>query len=113
MIYINILLIALICVIVIDLSGFVDNIKQLIWKFAFKNNKPYKEYTLKPFDCSLCSTFWLSFIYILLIHQFSIHIMAYILVIAYFTTTLKDIILFIKDFFIKIIDELYKYFQIQ
>lgn len=111
MIYLNILLIAVICVVVIDLSGFIDSIKHLIWKFAF-NNKPYKEYSIKPFDCSLCSSFWISLIYVLIIHQLSIPIIAYILIIAYFTTTIKDIILFIKDLGIKIMDELYKYFQL-
>ena len=112
MTYLNILLIAVICVIVIDLSGFVDSIKHLIWRIAFGKTKPYKDFDMKPFDCSLCSTFWLSIIYLLIIHELSIPLIAYILVIAYFTTTLKDIILFIKDFFIKILDELYQHFKI-
>lgn len=111
MIYWNILLIAIICVIIIDLSGFIDSVKHFIWKKLY-NPLPYKDFDIKPFTCSLCSTFWLSLIYVIIIHQLSIPVITYILVISYFTTTIKDIILFIKDFFIKIMDELYTFFKI-
>ena len=40
--------------------GIIDEIKILIWKWLRK--EPYKEYRLKPLDCSLCMSFWIGLI---------------------------------------------------
>lgn len=60
---INLLVISLIVCYVVDVSGFVDHIKQFIWKWLMK--KEYNGYQLKPFDCSRCMCFWVGLIYII------------------------------------------------
>lgn len=60
------LIITLMTVWVIDLTDFVDNVKKGIWKLVFGKTKPYKDFSMKPFDCSLCASWWLLILYILL-----------------------------------------------
>lgn len=108
MIYWNILLLAVICVIVTDLTDFFDYVKKLIWILAFGHNKPYKELRIKLLDCSLCQTFWLSIIYVIWVGKVGIGILAYILIVAYLTTVIRDIIVMVRDYLVKLIDCVYK-----
>lgn len=106
----NLLLICLILVFIIDISGFVDTVKHWIWKWLYKT-KEYRDFNLKPFDCSLCATWWSGLIY-LCFTGLSWEMVAYVALLAYLTPIFKDIILFIKDLMIKIIDELYYIFKV-
>lgn len=106
MIYLNILLIAIICVFIIDISGFVDFWKIKLWNWTFDNSKPYKDYTLKPFDCSFCMTFWTSLTYTLIIHHLNILMIAYILFIAYLTPVILECLYLLKDMLLKLTDTL-------
>ena len=97
-----------ICVLVIDISGFIDSIKYGISYFLTKGKIPTTDYRLKPLDCSLCATTWCGLIYVLVTNQFSFPIMAFILLLAVFTPILKDIIILLKDICIKIINKFYE-----
>lgn len=55
----NILYIAVVAVFVIDIAGAGETLKDLI--FVIRGKRPDK---LHPFDCSLCTTFWLGLGYI-------------------------------------------------
>lgn len=46
----------------ISYSGFVEQFKVLLWKL-FNGKIQYRYYSLKPFDCCLCSTWWTVLIY--------------------------------------------------
>lgn len=111
MITINLILLTIFCVIIIDLTDFIDSVKHLIWKFAFKD-KPYKDFPFKPFSCSLCSSWWLMLLYLIIIKHLTIPYIVLSLSIAYMTPVIKELLLFIKDFFLKVLDELYMYFKI-
>jgi hypothetical protein len=54
-----------ICVLVIDISGFIDSIKYGLSYLLTKGKIPTTDYRLKPIDCSLCATFWCGLIYVL------------------------------------------------
>ena len=107
MIFLYLLYIQLICVLVIDISGFIDSIKYGISKFLTKGKIPTTDYRLKPIDCSLCMTFWTGLAYTLIIGKFSIPIMAFILFLAVMTPVAKDIIVLIKDICIRLINKIY------
>lgn len=103
---INILLIATFCVFVIDLSGFIENMEEILSKWlGVKCKIP------KPFSCSLCSSFWLSLIYII-VTGFSLPLLVYSIFIAYMTTIIRDIILLVKDIIVKIINRLYDWLKL-
>ena len=97
-----------IIVFIIDLSGALDSFKHSIWKRLFKGI-PYKEdWRLKPLDCSLCMTWWIGLIYILITSQFSILMVGYIALLAFMTPIIKDIMILLKDASTKLIDVIYK-----
>lgn len=108
MILLKLLCIQLICVLVIDISGFIDSIKYGISKFLTKGKIPTTDYRIKPFDCSLCMTWWSCLIYMICIGQVSVFLLAYILFLAIMTPVAKDIILLIRDIFIKLINKFYE-----
>lgn len=104
----NILLIAVVTVCIVDISGFTDS-----WKSAFKRlvtrgrmSDPF--YTLKPFDCSLCLTFYAGIIYLWITHSFSVWMITYVLLISVMTPVIKDLIFFVRDLCQKIISVLYR-----
>lgn len=108
----NLFLIAFICVAIIDISGFVEEIKPKIWKWVFNGKKEYRQFSLKPFDCSLCCTWWTGLIYLLIAGAFTLQNIALTLLIAVLTPTIKDIIILIKDIAVKIIDTIYWWLNI-
>lgn len=104
----NILLIAIITVIVIDLSGFIQSLESGLSKWLRIPNC----HIPRPFSCSLCSTTWLSIIYVIIIGKFTILNVTVILLISYMTPIIKDILIFLKDISSQIITILYKLFGI-
>ena len=95
MTYLNLFLISLIWVIILDLSGFMDEFKTLIAKFI---HIPVKNIQIKPFECSLCMTWWSGLIYLLIIHEVSFLTISAALFFAFLTTTTKDALYLIQDF---------------
>lgn len=59
-----------ICVTVIfgiEGSGFVLSMKRKIWRWCYRG-MPYRDtFSLRPFDCVLCATFWAGAIYLTII----------------------------------------------
>ena len=111
MILLKLLCIQLICVLIIDISGFIDSVKFGISKWLTKGKFPKADYRIKPFDCSLCATWWTGLIYIICTGQFSIFLVAYLLFLAVMTPVAKDIIILIKDICIFIINKIYDIIQ--
>ena len=109
---INILLIATICVIVTDCTDFIDSIKHCIWKFAFKNTKPYRDFPFKPFSCSLCMTWWLSLIYLIISHHITLPYITFSLFAAYMTPVINTSLIFVKELFATIFNLLFKLLNI-
>lgn len=106
MIFLELLCIQLICVLVIDLSGFIDSVKFGISKILTKGKIPTADYRIKPIDCSLCMTFWTGLIYVICMGQFSLFLLAYILLLAIMTTVVKEIIVLIRDILIYIVTKI-------
>ena len=103
----NLICIWIICVVVIDISGFIDSIKYGISYLLTKGKIPSSDYRIKPIDCSFCMNFWIGLIYIICIGEFSLPAVAFILMLSVFTPILKDIIILLKDVCIKLIDKFY------
>lgn len=88
-----IFLIAVICVSIIDISGFIQNIEEFLTRLlGFKVRIP------KPFSCSLCSTFWASVIYAVFTNNFNLPVIAYALVMSILTPVISDVIWTVRDF---------------
>lgn len=107
---INLVLIAFICVFIVDISGAIDSLKSgLKWLFT-RGKMTGSDYRLKPFDCSLCSTFWCSLIYLLIIGSFELKYVAIVCILCTFCPIIKNTIYLLEDSITKIINVIYKYF---
>lgn len=96
MIILNLLLITTIVVFVIDLTDFVYTIKKFIWKI-FHKHTPYTDFSMKPFDCSLCLSWWLMLIYLIVVHSFTIPYIALCALFSFFTPTISNFLLCVQD----------------
>lgn len=102
---IELLIIATIVCYVIDISGFIDSTKIFIWWLVFKNEKPFNNFNLKPFDCSLCMTFWIGLIYII-INDFSLINLFYVCILSFLSSTITYTLNIFKDLIIFILNKL-------
>lgn len=107
MVIINLILIACIVVMVVDISGVVDSIKSGLKWVLTKGKMNNSDYRLKPFDCSFCMNFWSGIIYLLVIGEFTFNYVAFVLLLSCFTGNIKDAILLVKDIFTTINNWIY------
>ena len=105
----NIFIIACICTLIIE-SGFFDEMEIRLSKIFFRNK--HKLYFGKIFHCSLCATTWVSIAYILLHGEFSLINLCIVLLFAYSTNILGELLHFVIDLGIKIIYLLRTIFKI-
>lgn len=105
----NLFIIACICTLIIE-SGFFDEMESRLSKILFRNK--HKLYFGKIFHCSLCATTWLSIAYILLHGEFSLINLCIVLLFAYSTNILGELLHFVIDLGIKIIYLLRTIFKI-
>lgn len=97
MIYLNLLLIAICIVCVVDLTDFPTTIKRAI-SFIMTRGKLVKDdYRIHFVDCSLCITFWVGLLYLILTSHLTILTLAVLLLIAVNTMTICSIIKLIMD----------------
>lgn len=99
----NLLFIQMIIVFIVDISGFVDSVKVGISRLITKGKISKSDFRIKPFDCSLCTTFWVGLIYLLCVHQFSIPMIAFVCLLAATTGITKEIFYTLNDIVIKIL----------
>lgn len=100
---IDILLIAVICVVIIDISGFTDSWKSGLKRLLTKGRFRDPNYSLKPFDCSFCITWWTGLIYLLVIQSVSLWMLAYLLFVCMMTPVIRDILILIRESLLKLI----------
>ena len=103
---IELILIQLIIVFIIDLSGAVESFKLFISKILTKGRIQTTNFDLKPFTCSLCSTWWIGLIYLLICHSFTIPYIALVALLSYLTPLSSSILLLIKDLAIFLVNKL-------
>lgn len=113
MLYLNLFIIVCILVIITDLTDFFENVKRLIWVYAYGKGKPFKDFSIKPLGCSLCESFWGGLIYLVIMKEFTIVNIGYVVLLAYLTPVVRNGLILIQDFFIRFIDWWYNILHIQ
>ena len=95
-IYLSLLLLACVVVYVVDLSGFTDTWLKALSRFTTRDGDPaVKE--LRPFSCSLCSTWWICLLYAYLRNSFTLPVVAYIAGLSFLSITLRELFIFIRE----------------
>ena len=103
MTYLKLIEIAVIVVIIIDISGIVDEVKGLIGKMLNISNV-----RLKPLDCSFCLNFWTSMAYLICVDELSITTVMFSLLMSTLTPVISDLIYLIRDLTATIINKISK-----
>ena len=99
----ELLIITAIIVFVVDLSGIILVLKKKLWKTLY-GIIPFKEdWSLKPFDCSLCMTFWIGLLYLIITGSFTIPFIGYVCLLSFLTPIIQEMLLTIKDLLIRLI----------
>lgn len=101
---IDLILISIIVVFVIDLSGIIDHLKKLLWKLL--KSEPYQPYIFKPFDCSLCMTWWISLIWLLITNQLSLITITVVCITSFLTPVIENLLILIKDILIILLNKI-------
>ena len=92
-IYIDLLLIAAITIYIVDLSGFTES-----WRSALARLLKAKELKpIRPFDCSLCMTWWVCIIYALCTGSLSLPVLAYIAALSFLSIPIGQLFIFIRE----------------
>ena len=106
--FLKLFIINLAVILIVDLSGFIPTMKRKLSKIFTKNTIASDNYSLKPFDCSYCMTFWCLLGFLLYSHELTFITVLYLLIITHFTEVTKQLLLLLKDIAIKIIDYIYE-----
>ena len=101
----DLLIISFIVVFIIDLSGVIDDAERKLGKWL-----KCKARIPKPFSCSLCSTFWLGLLYLLITHNLTIPLIGYVSLLAFLTPTFNNVLLTVKDAILFVINKIDKIF---
>jgi len=96
MIYIDCLLITVIFVIISDGLHFWDNFSPIISGWL-TNGKIHKPIPSKIMTCSTCQSWWANLIYIIIMGQLTIPMVAYILGLSFFAPVINDILMFTRE----------------
>lgn len=102
-------LIQVIVVFIVDISGAVDSLKTALKWIITKGRFSDPNYVLKPFDCSLCMTFWCTLCFLLCTSQFTLVNIAVACMLAAFTGLTKNAIILVEDLVTKVNQLIYKY----
>lgn len=101
MIIVNLLLIAVIVCFIVDCSGVVYEFKKFISRILtkkFKLSINPDDLVIKPFDCSLCMTWWSGLIYLIIIQQFTLPYIAFVAFLALIASNISGLMMTIKDY---------------
>lgn len=96
---IDLLIITVIICFVIDVSGFIQSIKRYyLSKFWGIKNPDISVLNWKPIDCSLCSVFWCTLIYIAATGNLTLPWTGMCVMLSLLSSNISGFMLCIKDF---------------
>lgn len=103
MMILKMLILTLLVVFIIDLSGIIEELEVALAKWL----KVKKVRIPKPFSCSLCSTWWLLLVMLLIEGRFTLIMIGLSGLFAYLTPVFYQLLLFVKEVGFKIVDMLF------
>jgi hypothetical protein len=103
----NLFLIAFICGFIIEYSGFIAEMEDILTKLT---KSTFKVHIPKPFSCALCCTFWIGLIYICTNHDFTLVNLTWVCLASASASLLANWLGFIREIINKIIEKLTKWF---
>lgn len=94
MLYLHLILIAFISAFIVDYSGAVKELRAWVNTRILKREA---DRPIRPFDCSLCVTFWAGLIYVIVRGELSVPAVAGVCLAAYLAQVFNNLLFTIKD----------------
>lgn len=108
MTYLNLFLISVCWVIILDLSGFREEMLKILGKILGIPQNLSQNLSLKPITCSLCMTWWTGLGYLVVVHKISFLTITITLLFALFTQQVKDLLYLVQDLITKLFNKISK-----
>lgn len=101
-IYIDLLMVAVITIYIVDLSGFTQSWRGLLARILhIKEMRP-----IKPFDCSLCMTWWVCLIYACVQGDLTLYTTAWSAILSFLSIPIGQVLIFIREWICWLINKL-------
>lgn len=99
----DIIAITFLCVFVIDISGFIDEVETMLGKWL-----KGKAHIPKPFSCSLCMSWWINLIVLLCVGKFTLGYISIVALFAILTPVISTFIIWVRETLNSLIEKGYK-----
>lgn len=100
----SIILLALITIYIVDLSGFTESWKSGIATLLGVKVESLK--SLKPFDCGKCMTWWVCNIGAIVLHNWTLPMVAFIALLSFLSYPMGQMMIFIREALLSLINKL-------
>lgn len=99
---IDLILVALVTIYIVDISGFTQSWRAgLAHLLHARDLKP-----LPPFDCSLCMTWWVCIIFLLVSGRCSLPLVAFSALLSHLSVPIGQLLILVREAFTRLIDKL-------
>lgn len=105
----NLILIQIICVLLVDVTGAVEDLITPIVRWLTGSRVGTVG---KPWSCSLCCTTWTGLIYLLATGNFTLVNFTVLLLLACLTPVTLTLYHLVVDLFTRMVESIYNYFQL-
>ena len=102
-ILLDVIFIQIIVCYIIDLSGVIQSIEDGLSKLL-----KFKCVIPRPWNCSLCSGWWINLIYLIITHNFTLPYVVFVAIVSFFSKNISGFLRWIQELLVKIEDLLYK-----
>lgn len=102
----NLLYIQIIICFIIDCSGVIQSMEKGLSRLL-----KYRVAIPRPWSCALCSGFWINLLYLIFTGHFTIHLILATSILAFLSKTISGILIWIQEFFIHLLDILYRWIR--
>lgn len=104
----DLILITIIVCFIIDCSGFINSLKKYLLKHLYNlNSTSPNSFRIKPFDCSLCMSFWICLFYIIFNNELSLVNLTIISILSLLSSNISGFLMYLKELFTFIENKLY------
>ena len=107
----KLIFLAVIICFIVDLSGVIGSIKYFIWKKILDSKGSPDYVKIKPFECSLCMTFWVGIIYLICCGSFTLPLFVEVCFLSFLTKNISGFLRVIQEALIALEARLYKLIQ--
>lgn len=109
--FLELLILTVIICYLIDLSGIIGSVKWFIWKRICKGIGRPENIRLKPFECSLCMTFWIGLIFLILTAQLSLINVLMVCLLSFLSKNVTGLLRWIQEALVALEERLYDLIQ--